>query len=165
MAVVVDTNVAMVASRLAPGADEQCVGACIARLRVIQQSGGLLIDDKGLILREYTVNLGFSGQPGAGHAFAKWAHDHQAIPERVRQIPITPRHEGGWRQYDEFPDNDTLSGFDKSDQKFVAVALASCDNPPILNAVDSDWWNHQTELATANVRVEFLCPQHAPLGD
>lgn len=162
MAIVVDTNVAIVASRLTPEGDERCVDACITRLRAIQQSGGLLIDDKGFVLREYTRRLGFSGQPGAGHAFVKWAHDHQAIPAQVRQVAITPRTDGGWRRYDEFPDRTDLLTFDPSDQKFAAVALASGDHPPILNAVDSDWWNHRTALTAAGVTVEFLCPQHEP---
>ena len=162
MAVVVDTNVAMVASRLTPQADELCVNACIRRLLSIQQLGGLLVDDKGFVLREYTNNLGYSGQPGAGHAFAKWAHDHQAIPASVRQVNITPRADAGWRRYDEFPDRADLTTFDRNDQKFVAVALASGENPPILNAVDSDWWNHQAALRAAGISFEFLCPQHAP---
>lgn len=162
MAVVVDTNVAMVASRLTSQADERCVDACIKRLAAIRDAGGLLVDDLGLILREYTKNLGHSGQPGAGHAFAKWAHDHQAITSKVEQVTITPRTDGGWRRYDEFPDLATLSTFDPSDQKFVAVALASRVNPPILNAVDSDWWNHCAALSAAGVHPEFLCPQHSP---
>lgn len=161
MSVVVDTNVAVVASRLSPQADERCVGACVKRLREVQQAGGLLIDDKGLILREYTKKLGFAGQPGAGHVFVKWAHDHQAIPASVRQFAITPRSDGGWRRYDEFPDCENLSAFDKSDQKFVAVAVASGKNPPILNAVDSDWWDHLAALNAAGVAIEFLCPRHA----
>jgi hypothetical protein len=162
MAVVVDTNVAMVASRLAPQADERCIGACVRRLRAIQQAGGLLVDDKGLILREYTKNLGMSGQSGAGHAFAKWAFDHQAIPSMVRQIAVTPRTADEGRRFDEFPDLEALATFDRSDQKFVAVALASGAHPPILNAVDSDWWNHRAALADAGVTCEFLCPQHQP---
>lgn len=162
MAVIVDTNVAMVASRRTPTADERCVDACIKHLRDIQQSGGLLVDDKGLILHEYTKNLGFKGQPGAGEVFAKWAHDHQAIQGMVRQVAITQRPDNGWRRYDEFPDRTDLASFDKSDQKFVAVAVASGKNPPILNAVDSDWRDHRAALAEAGVHVEFLCPQHAP---
>jgi len=162
VAVVVDTNVAMVASRLTPDADERCVTACIKRLAAVREGGGLLLDDSGQILREYTRNLGHSGQPGAGHAFAKWAHDHQAIAGMVTCVPITPSAEGGWRRYEEFPDQHALQGFDKSDQKFVAVALASGTNPSILNAVDSDWWNHCEALAAAGVTVDFLCPQHAP---
>lgn len=162
MAVVVDTNVAVVASRLHDKADERCIDECIKRLLEIQRSGGLRIDDKGFILREYTKKLGYSGQPGAGHAFAKWAHDHQAIPDKVRRVAITPTTDGGWRRYDEFPDRADLSTFDKADQKFVAIAVASSDAPPILNAVDSDWWNHRAALTAAGIAVEFLCPQHVP---
>lgn len=161
MAVVVDTNVAMVASGLTPKADERCVAACINRLVAIRESGGLLVDDSGHILREYTKNLGHSGQPGMGHAFVKWAHNHQAIAEKVTRVPITPTTTGGWRSYAEFPDVPTLANFDKSDHKFVAVAVASGKNPPILNAVDSDWSNHRQALANAGVTVELLCPQHA----
>jgi hypothetical protein len=161
MAVVVDSNVAYVASRLHDKADDACINECVKRLRDVQVAGGLLIDDKGLILLEYTKKLGYSGQPGAGHAFVKWAHDHQAIPAKVRQVAITPRSDAGWRRYDEFPDRSDLSTFDKSDQKFVAVALASGTNPPILNAVDSDWCNHRGVLESAGVTVELLCPQHA----
>ncbi len=162
MGVVIDTNVAVVASGGSRQADERCVAAGIARLREVQQSGGLRIDDKGLILREYTRNLGFAGQPGAGHAFVKWAHDHQAIAAQVRQVTITPRTDGGWRRYEEFPDRADLSTFDRSDQKFVAVAIASGDNSPILNAVDSDWWVHRSALEAAGARIEFLCQQHMP---
>jgi hypothetical protein len=163
MAVVVDTNVVMVASRLTPQADDQCINACIGRLAAIKSTGGLLVDDLGLVLQEYTRNLGHSGQPGAGHAFAKWAHDHQAIPEKVKRVAVTQRADDGWRRFNEFPDEPNLAAFDRSDQKFVAVALASGENPPILNAVDSDWWNHRTALNAVGVNVEFLCPQHAPV--
>lgn len=162
MAVVVDTNVAMVASNSAHQVDERCVYACIKRLSAIQKAGGLLLDDSGHILSEYTKNLGFSGQPGVGHAFVKWAHDHQAISDKVTRVTITPTTDRGWRKYEEFPDKISLQGFDKSDQKFVAVALASGRNPPILNAVDSDWWNHQKALRAAGVNVEFLCPWPVP---
>lgn len=164
MSVVVDTNVAMVSSRHHPNADERCVAACIKRLCDVQQSGGLLVDDKGLILDEYLKNLGHSGQPGAGEAFAKWAFTNQAIPARVRQVPIIPRADGRWRRFDEFPDEPRLSAFDKSDQKFVAVARASGENPPISIAIDRGWWNHRVALNDAGISIDFLCPQHAPAG-
>lgn len=162
MAVVVDTNVAVVASRLATHADGRCVGVCVERLREVMDGGGLLVDDLGLILREYTKQLGFSGQPGAGHQFVKWAHNHQAIAAKVRQVAIHATPGGGWRRYHEFPDRSELSTFDASDQKFVAVARASGEGPQLLNAVDSDWWIHRAALAKAGVDVHFLCPQHAP---
>jgi len=160
--VVVDTNVPMVASRLAPQADERCVAACIKRLAAIKVSGGLLLDDSGHILREYGKNLDTRGQTGAGYEFLKWAMIHQAIAGMVTRVAITQTADGGWRRYKEFPDLPALNRFDPSDQKFVAVAVASGENPPILNAVDSDWWNDRAALAAAGVTVEFLCPQHAP---
>lgn len=158
MSVIVDTNVALVASRHHERATDRCIDACIKRLVTIQQDGGLVVDDIGLILFEYTKKLGHSGQPGAGAAFAKWAHDHQAVPSMVRKVAITPRTDGGWRRYDEFPDRSDLSRFHHKDQKFVAVAIASGESPPILNALDSDWRDHQEALASASVVVEFLCP-------
>jgi len=164
VAVVVDTNVPMVASRLTPQANERCVAVCINRLAVIQESGGLLLDDSGHILREYTKNLGHSGQPGAGHAFAKWAHDHQAIAEKVTRVTITPTTDSNLRKYQEFPDHPALKNFDTSDQKFVAVAIANKKKPRILNAVDSDWWDHRDALAIAGVIVEFLCHQQTQLS-
>jgi hypothetical protein len=162
MGAVVDTNVAVVASGLAAQADIRCVTACMQRLYAIQQHGGLLLDDRGEILLEYTKKLGYSGQPGAGHAFVKWAFDNQANAQQVRRVSITPRGLAGWRRFDEFPDVPALRGFDPSDQKFVAVAIASGEGPAILNAVDSDWWHHRAALEAAGVSLEFLCLQHAP---
>jgi len=78
----------------------------------------------------------------------------------VASVVITATVNGGWRKYEEFPSQPALQRFDKGDQKFVAVALASEKNPRILNAVDFDWWNHRAALAAAGIKVSFLCPQH-----
>jgi len=163
VAVVVDTNVAMVASGRTSQADAACVNVCVQRLYAITQAGGLLIDDLGLILAEYTNNLGHAGQPGAGEKFVKWAFSNQSTQEAVRTVTVTRCTDHGWRRFDEFPDEPSLAGFHRKDQKFVAVALASGENPPILNAVDSGWWNHRAALTAAGVSVDFLCPQHAPV--
>lgn len=162
MAVVVDTNVAKVASGHTLQADAACVDKCIQQLNAIEQTGGLLVDDLGLILNEYIKGLGHAGQPGAGEKFVKWAFSNQSTPEAVTKVAITQRANHGWRRFEEFPDRADLSTFDRSDQKFVAVAIASGENPAILNAVDSDWWNHRTALTSAGVNIDFLCPQHAP---
>jgi hypothetical protein len=62
----------------------------------------------------------------------------------------------------QFPNDERLVGFDRSDHKFVAVALAHPERPPILNAVDADWWYYREELARHGIRVEFLCPNAMP---
>ena len=162
MSVVVDTNVAMVASGKSPQADVACVDACVQRLYAITREGGLLIDDRDLILNEYLKNLGYSGQPGPGEKFVKWAYSSQCTPGVVKKIPVTQRTDGGWRRFEEFPDQVSLAAFDRSDQKFVAVAIASGETPPVLVATDRGWWQHEWGLKAVGVIVGFLCPQHAP---
>ena len=152
----------MVAQRLSPQANQACIDACIDALVAITKSGGLVLDDDDEIVDEYLDNLGHAGTPGIGRVFAKWARDSRFTDTLVQRVRIAPCNDGRWRQYEEFPDRQDLATFDKSDQKFVAVALASGENPPILNAVDSDWWNHRAALSAAGVNVEFLCPQNAP---
>jgi hypothetical protein len=132
----------------------------VQRLYLITQAGGLFVDDQGLILEEYTHRLGHSGQPGAGEKFVKWVFNNQSTPTAVSRVTVTPRHDGGWRQFEEFPDQEALKTFDRNDQKFVAVAIGSGENPPILNAVDSDWRDHFVALTAAGVTIEFLCPHH-----
>ena len=46
---------------------------------------------------------------------------------------------------------------DRSDRKFVAVALAFACPPPIVNAKDSDWQGWMHTLRNHGVRVVQLC--------
>ena len=43
-------------------------------------------------------------------------------------------------EFQEFPDDPVLNDFDPDDRKFIAVAVAHPETPPILQAVDSQWW-------------------------
>ncbi len=155
---VVDTNVAMVAQGLAPQADQACVDACQEALAELTESFRLVLDEEDEIASEYVEALGHAGKPGVGRAFAKWVWDSRFDEQRVMRVAIRPQEDGSWRVHEEFPDQPDLKGFDRNDQKFVAVALASGVNPPILNAVDSDWWEYRRALEAAGVRIKFLCP-------
>lgn len=156
--VVVDTNVGVVANERHAGASPDCVIACVDALeRIIRGNDRLVLDDEWEILREDQHNMASSGQPGPGDAFLKWALNNLANPQRCECVPIDRIAEG---QYLPFPDDPSLASFDPSDRKFVAVALASESRPPILNAVDSDWWRAREALARAGVEVKFLCPDH-----
>ena len=156
--VVVDTNVGVVANERHAGASPDCVIACVDALeRIVRGNNRLALDDRWEILNEYLRYMASSGQPGPGDAFVKWALNNLANPERCERVPIDRIAEG---QYLPFPDDPSLASFDPSDRKFVAVALASEARPPILNAVDSDWWHAREALARAGVEVKFLCPDH-----
>ncbi len=120
-------------------------------------SGKLVLDDKWLILKEYMANLRPSGQPGSGDAFLKWVLTNHTNPDRCEFVSITPTG-GASADFEEFPRRPGLAGFHGDDRKFVAVAMAHPEHPPILQAVDAEWWNLRDEFSAAGVAVEFLCP-------
>ena len=157
-AVVMDTNVAVVANGRALQAGDKCVGTCITTLIEMRGRHRVLLDEQGLILEEYRRHLSPSGQPGAGDAFFKWLWDNQGNLDHCRQIPIT-LIDGGRRGFEQFPDDPDLASFDRNDRKFVAVAIASDEQPSILNAADTDWWVHREALGRHGIILQFLCPE------
>lgn len=160
---VVDTNVAIVANGKSHQAGPACVLSCIYVLEELREQGVVLLDDKRRILYEYMQNLSMSGQPGAGDYFMKWVWSMQANPEYCQQVTITPL-DSDPKDFLEFPRDPELTDFDRSDRKFVAVALSSQKSPDVLNAVDTDWANHFEVLSRCGIRIKFLCPQHVNSG-
>ena len=127
------------------------------RLEGIKATGKIVLDDGYLILSEYRAQLRSEGQPGEGDAFLKWVLTNQANPQKCDQVHVNPTEDGN--SFAEFPDVPELRAFDRSDRKFVAAARAHPDSPPILNAVDTDWWVSRAALERHGVHVEFLCPR------
>lgn len=160
---VVDTNVARVANAPHDGthASPECVLACIAQIKEVVKSGGLLLDDAWHIIREYQANLRSTGQPGVGDAFLRVVLTRYRDPTWCKLVPITPHPDRG---FEEFPDDPRLSTFDKSDRKLVAVSLGGPRPNVILNAVDTDWYEHREALSDNGVEVRFLCPSAMPGG-
>ena len=154
--VVVDTNVPLVANGKAEQAGLECEDACVRKLIQIQSEQRTLVDDKMLILGEYSRNLSYSGQPGVGDAFFKWLWENQANEQHCRIVPVIVHADRGFA---EFPEDTRLSSFDLADRKFVAVARASETGPELLNATDTDWWHHREALKENGVNVVFLCPE------
>lgn len=157
--VIVDTNVAVTANKLAEQANSDCVEQCINELKETQSSHRVLLDKDDEILGEYQKHLSLSGKPGPGDAFFKWLWRNQNNNACSRKVPITQHPE---REFEEFPHDPELDSFDRNDRKFVAVALASGTNPEILNASDTDWWNYRKPLERHGVNVNFLCPELMP---
>ena len=155
-AVVVDTNVPVVANVRSEQASPDCVDACTSALQDARNGGKVVMDDGLRILDEYMGHLSYSGQPGIGDAFFRWIWQNQVNPAVCERVTIHPRH-GTEGDFEEFPQDPELQGFDRSDRKFVAVALASTNRPTILNAVDSDWWTYHKALERHGLKIEFLC--------
>jgi hypothetical protein len=149
MTCIVDTNVAVVANeRISPQASLACVDACIQSLKAIMTAGRIALDDDGEILEEYLPYMRWHGELGLGDEFFKWVVDNQWNTERCDRVPLAP-----------YPEDPRIASFDLNDRKFVQVALAHPQRPPILNAVDSDWRNFEEVLARHGVSVLFLCSE------
>ena len=156
MRVVVDTNVPVVANGKSEQASPKCVKNCAVRLRKLTQKDKLVLDDSWLIIKEYMANLRSSGQPGSGDAFLKWVLSNYSNPKLCELVQITPKNSAEM-DFEEFPSDSALENFHSTDKKFVAVALAHPDKPPILQAVDTEWWKMREELGLAGITIDFLC--------
>lgn len=152
--VVMDTNVAVVAKGKSEQASPTCVLTCIEKLEQIMSGDlRLVLDENWMILEEYTQNLQRGGAD-IGSAFLKWLlihKDQQCDFVRITSI------DGLEHEFREFPDDPELKDFDPADRKFIAVACAHSDTPPILQAVDSKWWHYKDALDRNGVTVDFIC--------
>lgn len=95
-----------------------------------------------------------SGQPGVGDLFLKHVFDHQYQPARIRRVTLRGSTDTR-RGFEELPENT----FDRSDRKFLAVAVVA--RAVVLNASDSDWDEQTALMDRLRVQVRQLCPQHA----
>ena len=158
-AFVVDVNVAIVANGHSPQADDDCMLACINVLDTIYRNGRIVLDDGMRILSEYMRHLRMAGQPGPGDLFMKWVWENQAVRSRCERVALACRGNDP-DDLEAFPADPDLRSFDRSDRKYVAVALVSKNRPQIINAVDTGWWRHRTPLSRHGIRLRFVCPQH-----
>jgi hypothetical protein len=155
---VIDTNVPVTANGKNEAATPTCVIASARSLQAVMRDGHVFIDADGLITREYRANLHASGQPGPGDVFLKWLLTNEWSEQRVSRVRLTPQREGA-AGFEELPAPQDGVVYDPSDCKFLAVAAAHAEHPPILQATDSKWWGWRQSLASAGVSIHFLCPE------
>ena len=162
MTVVADTNVAVVANGLSEQASEDCVETCAERLEEIMRGEvKLVLDDDWQILSEYTRNLHATGAD-VGDRFLQWTLRNWASPQRCDLVSITPINNLE-NEFQEFPTDPDLQDFDPDDRKFIAVALAHAEKPPILQAVDHKWLDFRDALHRNGVTVAFICEEDIQL--
>lgn len=157
-AVVVETNVLIVANRGTKQAGPDCVLACVDALETAKERQIVVIDADAEIFGEYFRHVRRSGQPGLGDAFVKWLWDNQAYPKHCERVDIRVKSSDD-SDLETFHDDPELAAFDPSDRKFVAVALRSRHQPTVLNATDTDWWHFKATLGKHKISVRFLCPE------
>lgn len=157
-AFIVDVNVAIVANGKSPQADARCQLSCVRSLEEVRQNM-ICLDAGDRIFTEYRKHLPMTGQDKdvVANEFMYWLSQNCHTPSVCERVAIREHHERG---FEEFPDDPALAAFDRSDRKYVAVARASSHAPCILNAVDSDWRDFESELSRHSINVNELCPQN-----
>ena len=161
--VVVDTNVVVVSDGRSDGIDAGCATACARALGTIVTRGHLFVAEAGAIVDEYRRNVSLDGEPGVARAFLKWVLTHEWNAVRVTRVRITAIDDP--RGFAELPAPPTGVRYDPADCKFLAVAAAHPEHPPILQATDSKWWEWREALIGAGVRIQFICPRAAPAAE
>lgn len=154
-AVVIDTNVLLVADGQGGQMSEACQIECVNRLERVRSDEQVVLDHTWLILGEYKNKLNANGVPSAGNAFLKWLLQTQG--KSVYWVTLTSK-DSAQTKFDEFPLDEALeAAFDPADRKFVAAANACPECNCILEAADTKWLEWEANLAAHHISVEFLC--------
>lgn len=158
MKVVIDTNVLLVANQSHPDASPDCIAECVRRLQMLMTDGVTVIDDAYLIIAEYLHKTHPNQPKGAGDVFLKWLLRNQTNQQHVQTVTI---NEVSKDHFQEFPNPELEAIFDAPDRKFVAVANAHPEKPPIWQAVDCKWIDWWPSLRENELSVDFLCKADA----
>jgi hypothetical protein len=161
-AFVIDENVLIVAEKQAPDKDtnDACIQNCIEALRKVRNEI-LVLDSDGLIFAKYRKHFEPIRRNGQGTEFLIWLMQNQFYSERCERVKVTPLEPSFAEVPLELrnPDPVTNKIFDLDDHIWLAAAKASINNPTILNATDTDWYEWLPELEQHDCKIEFLCPE------
>lgn len=128
---------------------------CVDGLLALREADQIVIDDAYRILSEYQSKTMSTVGRRVGDAFVKWILQNSANATRVLQVPITENEPDSFA---EIPDA-VQAVIDPADRKFVAVAAAHAERPPIWQASDCKWLDWLTLLQGVGITLRFLCPQ------
>ena len=151
---IIDTNVPRIAQDNQHMSVE-CSQACSDfMVEVMLGKHTLVLDNQEHILTEYRRHFTASTQATIGNRFLIWYFNNRSDGSRVKEVPITHLGEG---DYSEVPQAVVDCGFDVSDRKWVAVAVANKRLAPIVQVADSKWIGWLPNLVAENIQVKFLC--------
>ena len=160
-AVIVDTNVIVIANDADDDDRRDCREHCQDRLhQILDQREKVVVDDEWRIFREYERHVDPNTRKGIGAIFVKTLLQNLKNSEICTMVHITSLA-GNGTDFEEFPTDNALSGFDPDDKKFIAVALAyqrdAGQTPTILLAIDRGWVQFMDALENHGVSVDLIC--------
>jgi hypothetical protein len=114
----------------------------------------LVVDDGWRIIGEYRSVLQSDGQPTISQRFLKWVLTNHTNTALCEKVAIAQTSSG---EFVDFPADRALTAFDRSDRKFIAVAVAQGGSPEVWQATDTKWLGFEDVLRGCGVNVNFLC--------
>lgn len=157
-AIVIDTNVLLVASGLAPQMKQPCLLQCYQRLEQALATEQVVVDNQFFILGEYKHKLDTHHRPPRpGDQFLLHILRNMANPAKVSTVDLTPTNPEETSFLEFPPDIELEKSFDPADRKFVAASFAHPEHPPIVEAADSKWLGWEAQLNTHGIKLEVLC--------
>lgn len=141
---VVDTSVFLTAQGDANQMSPDCQNTALIFIRDLSRNHNLCLDQTQKIVREYRNKI-------PRLSFIDELINRMLSRNRIDFVPI---------EFDLAGDAllpNTCEVTDRSDRKFVAVALAHPAQPPIFNASDTDWLENEKELNACQVKITHLC--------
>jgi len=159
--IILDTNVpvkASVSPATCPPDELEMQRACMEYIGelVQNQNKKLVLDLDYEILKEYRNNV--YKNSSMGKIFFTWLNNYLGtiLPEDC--LKLEKNADG---QYKDYPYDEATKDFDESDKKFVALANAHADKPPIIEAADGKWLGYEAAFAKYGIHIEFLDRNYA----
>lgn len=157
---IVDTNVWAAAAGYAE-CDEACMLACLEFLEMLRETSASIVID----CEETPPGNSVLGELKRNLREGDYAHDllwrHFFNRGLIKPIALQYDDEGavipGGITIRQVEPDGSLSPFDPSDRKWIALYVTHGATPPIHNATDSDWEKARVDLTANNVKVHQLC--------
>lgn len=154
---IIDTNVPLVAQGSAVHMSEDCIINCVDFLeKLFTNKFKLVIDTDYHLIGEYENRMSSGSRLEYGNRFLKWILTNQANPQKIKTVVINQLDEFN---FEEVPQSLIEIGFDNSDRKFIAVAIANNNQAPVAQAADSKWIGWEEALINEGISVYFLCKE------
>lgn len=154
--VIMDTNVAAkAATPVAECKDEELnlQKECMMFLKnfLDNPKSKLVLDADYEISREYRNRI--SMDTPVGKKFWRWFNSYQSRILAADFVKLEKDQEGNYKM---FPMEERTAEFDLSDRKFIALARAHLEHPPIIEAADGKWLGYKAVFEEYGVHIEFL---------
>lgn len=160
MKCIMDTNVPVKASYpLSECREEELelVGACIEFIHdlINNPKSKLVLDMDWEILGEYKDKV---KDTDMGKQFFRWLYTYINQMDVINDMVKLERQDN---EYVVFPKDKKLEKFDRSDRKFIALALTHNEKPPIIQAADGKWLEFTEKFKEYGIHIKFLDMNYA----